>query len=167
MLKGMEAGWTQSLERLAGHVEANAPLREIVSTRVFDAPRELVFAAWTDPKGITKWWGPHGFTTTTHEMDVRPGGVWRHTMHGPDGVDYENEIVYMEVVNPERLTYDHVSRPLFHATVTFEDQGGRTKLTLRMLFETAEEREWVAREHGAVEGAAQTLERLGELLAEG
>jgi uncharacterized protein YndB with AHSA1/START domain len=77
--------------------------REIVTTRVFDAPREMVFDAWTDPKHIGQWWGPIGFTTTTHEMDVRPGGVWRFTMHGPDGRDYKNRIVYTEIVRPERL----------------------------------------------------------------
>lgn len=68
--------------------------REIVITRVFDAPREQVFDAWTDSEHVSQWWGPNGFTTTTHEMDVRPGGVWRFIMHGPDGVDYKNRIVY-------------------------------------------------------------------------
>ncbi len=70
--------------------------REIVATRVFDAPRELVFQVWTDAKHVSNWWGPRGFTTTTYEMDVRPGGVWRHVMHGPDGTDYPNEIVFVE-----------------------------------------------------------------------
>jgi uncharacterized protein YndB with AHSA1/START domain len=60
--------------------------REIITSRVYDAPRELVFKAWTDPKHIARWWGPNGFTTTIHEMDVRPGGAWRFIMHGPDGV---------------------------------------------------------------------------------
>ena len=69
--------------------------REIVITRVFDAPRDLVWDAWTDPKQVVQWWGPQGFTTTIHEMDVRPGGVWRHTMHGPDGTEYpEQKRVY-------------------------------------------------------------------------
>jgi uncharacterized protein YndB with AHSA1/START domain len=74
--------------------------REIVVTRVFDAPRELVFDAFTDPAHISNWWGPDGFTTTTHEMDVRPGGTWRFVMHGPDGVDYDNIIVYREITSP-------------------------------------------------------------------
>ena len=126
--------------------------REIVTTRVFDAPRELVFEAWTDPKHVAQWWGPNGFTTTIHEMDVRPGGVWRFIMHGPDGVDYN-------------LVYAHVSSPKFHVTVTFEDQGGKTRLTLRMLFETAEERDRVVKVFGAIEGAKQTLGRLAEFLA--
>jgi uncharacterized protein YndB with AHSA1/START domain len=71
-----------------------------VLTRTFDAPRELVFNAWTDPKQITQWWRLTGFTTTTHEMDVKPGGVWRFVMHGPDGTDYKNKIVFIEVVRP-------------------------------------------------------------------
>jgi uncharacterized protein YndB with AHSA1/START domain len=115
MLEGMEAGWSQSLERLAEKfaIPTSTSDREIVATRVFDAPRELVFQMWTDPQHISNWYGPRGFTTTTHEMDVRPGGVWRHVMHGPDGTDYPNEIVYLEVVKPERLVYDHVSEPKF------------------------------------------------------
>jgi uncharacterized protein YndB with AHSA1/START domain len=144
--------------------------REIVATRVLDAPRELVFEAWTDPKHVSHWWGPRGFTTTTTEMDVRPGGVWRFVMHGPGGVDYPNKIVFLEVVRPERLVYKHAGEGeaedvKFHTTATFADQGGKTRLTLRMVFETAAERDNVAERYGAVEGGQQTLERLGEYLA--
>jgi uncharacterized protein YndB with AHSA1/START domain len=139
--------------------------REIITTRIFDAPRELVFAAWTDPKHVAEWWGPQGFTNTIYEMDVRPGGVWRFVMHGPDGVDYQNEIVFVEIVKPQRLVYDHVSGPKFHMTVTFDEQDGKTKLTMRMLFDTAALRDQVAKKFGAVEGAKQTLERLAEFLA--
>ena len=74
--------------------------REIVATRTFDAPRDLVFKMWTDPKHIAQWWGPKGFTTTIYEMDVKPGGVWRFVMHGPVGVDYQNKVVYLEIVKP-------------------------------------------------------------------
>ena len=73
--------------------------REIVVMRLFDAPRELVFAAWTDPKHLAQWWGPTGFSTTTRSIDIRSGGVWRFVMHGPDGRDYENRITYVEIVN--------------------------------------------------------------------
>ena len=109
MIGGMEEGWTQSVERLSCRIAAEtsaagAAAREIVAARVFDAPRELVFDAWTDPEHVAQWWGPNGFTNTIHEMDVRPGGVWRFVMHGPDGVDYNNKIVYIEVVKPERLS---------------------------------------------------------------
>jgi uncharacterized protein YndB with AHSA1/START domain len=174
-LAGMEVGWSQSLERLEAHVAkassekqdgaTGAADREIVTTRVFDAPRELVFKTWTDPKHVAQWWGPNGFTNTIHEMDVRPGGHWRFIMHGPDGVDYRNEIVFIEIVTPERLVYSHVSGPKFRMTVTFEEQGGKTKLTMRMLFETAAEHDQAVKVFGAIEGAKQTLKRLDEYLA--
>ena len=89
---------------------ALTPDREIVIKRTLDAPRELVFAAWTDLKHLPHWYGPNGFTTTIHEMDLRPGGVWRLTMHGPDGRDYTSKIVFSEVVRPERLVYRHSRR---------------------------------------------------------
>ena len=135
--------------------------REIVATRTYDAPRELVFRMWIDPRHVARWWGPNGFTTTIHEMDVRPGGVWRFVMHGPDGRDYRNKIVYVEVETPSRIVYDHVSGPQFRTTATFAERGGRTEVTVRMEFKTAAERDKTAREFGAVEGLSQTLGRLG------
>jgi uncharacterized protein YndB with AHSA1/START domain len=144
--------------------------REVVIERVFDAPRELVFDAWTDPNAVSHWFGPNGFTLTNHEMDVRPGGVWRFIMHGPDGTDYPNKITFEEVVEPERLVYQHGSdsddRTLdFHVTVTFDVQGKGTKITMRSLFATAEARNYVVEKYGAIEGANQTLERLARYLA--
>jgi uncharacterized protein YndB with AHSA1/START domain len=141
--------------------------REIVTSRLLDAPRELVFEAFTDPEQVVQWWGPHGFTTTTKEMSVTPGGVWRFVMHGPDGRDYKNKIIFTEVVKPERLVYRHAGEDetenvRFHVTVTFEAQGRKTLLTWRLTFATAEEREEVATKYGAVEGAKQTLERLAQ-----
>lgn len=142
--------------------------REIVLTRVFDAPRELVFRAYTDPDHLPHWWGPNGFTNTVHEMDVRPGGMWRFTMHGPDGTDYPNRIVYEEVVRPERLVFAHGAdrdddRGRFHVTVTFDDEGGRTRVTQRMLFATAAQRDATVK-FGAVELGHQTLDRLAAYL---
>jgi uncharacterized protein YndB with AHSA1/START domain len=116
-----------------------------------------------EPAHLAQWWGPNGFTSTIQEMDVKPGGAWRMTMHGPDGVDYKNESVFVEVVKPERLVYLHVS-PKFQATVTFEEIGGKTRLTLRTVFDTAEEMSRVEKEFGAIEGAKQTLGRLAEFL---
>jgi uncharacterized protein YndB with AHSA1/START domain len=139
--------------------------REIVVTRVFDAPRALVFKAWTDPKHLAHWWGPNGFTITTHEMEFRPGGSWRFVMHGPDGRDYQNENVYVEIAEPERLVYRHVSAPKFQMTVMFANDGGKTKLTARMLFESAALRDQTVKTFGAVEGLKQTLGRLGEYVA--
>ena len=136
--------------------------REIVVTRIFDAPRALVFKAWTDPKHLAQWWGPNGFSITTYEMEFKPGGVWRFVMHGPDGRDYQNENVYVEIAEPERLVYRHVSDPKHETTVTFADVGGKTKLTARMVFESAALRDNTVKAFGAVEGLKQTLGRLGE-----
>jgi uncharacterized protein YndB with AHSA1/START domain len=151
---------------MAGN-ESNDPDREIVIERIVNAPRELVWRAWTEPDQIAKWWGPNGFTTTIHEMHVRIGGVWRFIMHGPDGTDYPNRIVYREIVKPERLVYDHSDdegNDRFHSTVTFVAQGKRTKVTLRAVFETAQARA-AAVKFGAVEGGQQTLGRLEQHLA--
>lgn len=147
----------------------NVTDRELVITRTFGAPRELVFEAWTDPEHVAQWWGPRGFTITIREMDVRPGGVWRFVMHGPDGVDYDNRIEYVEIVKPERLVYRHGSdvegdAGQFQVMVTFAEKGGKTELTMRMLFATAAQRDETV-EFGAIEGANQTLDRLAEHLA--
>jgi uncharacterized protein YndB with AHSA1/START domain len=148
----------------------NTSDRELVFTRLLNAPRELVFKVWTEPEHIKHWWGPNGFTNTIHEMNVSPGGIWRLMMHGPDGRDYPNKIEYIEVVEPERLVYKHTgdddTEPVnFHVTVTFEKQGDKTLLTMRSLFTSKEELDRVIREYGADEGAVQTLNRLAEYLA--
>ncbi len=144
--------------------------REIVISRLIGAPRELVFEAWTDPKHIIKWWGPRGFTHTFQEISVKPGGVWRFIMHGPDSVDYPNYIVFDEIVKPELITYTHGGTKEgddvhFKATITFVAQGNKTRLTLRMLFGTAAEREQVVRVYKAIEGGNQHVDRLEEHLA--
>ena len=149
---------------------ANTADREIVITRVFDAPRELVFEAFTDPAHLPHWWGPQGFTITTQAAEIRPGGSWRFVMHGPDGTDYDNLIFYREIVRPERMVYDHSGGSVeecgqFVTTVTFEAQAGKTKLTMRALFRSKEERNDVIAKHNAVEGGQQTMDRLGAHLA--
>jgi uncharacterized protein YndB with AHSA1/START domain len=158
-------GWRSALDVLVDYLGQTA--RSIVVTRVFDAPRTLVFDAWTDAKHVGRWWGPKGFTTTTHAIEVRPGGVWRFTMHGPDGTDYPNKITYLEIVKPERLVYDHGDQGepgYFQSTVTFAEEGMKTRLSMRMLFPTAGERDAVVQKYNAVEGANQHLDRLGEQL---
>lgn len=137
--------------------------REIVITRMIDAPRTAVFNAWTDPRHIGEWWGPDGFTNTVHEMDARAGGVWRFVMHGPDGTDYDNQVDYREVVAPERLVYLHGSGvpddPMaFNVWVTFDDVDGRTKLTMRSRFASVDAVR-IVKEFGAVELGGQTLAR--------
>jgi len=145
--------------------------REIVATRIFDAPRTLVFDAFTDPQHIAQWWGPNGFTSTISEMDVRPGGHWRLVMHGPDGTDYNNHIVFVEVVRPKRLVFKHMpekgTEPGNHETTVMfeeEDGGAKTKLTMSLVFTSPAAREFVAIKYKAVEGLDQTLGRLREYL---
>jgi uncharacterized protein YndB with AHSA1/START domain len=145
--------------------------REIVITRVFDAPRELAWQAMTDPNHLVQWWGPNGFTTTIQEMDVRPGGKWTLVMHGPDGTDYPNYSTFQEVVYPERIVYTHGGHKAagpeaeFIATWTFDIvEPNKTRLTGRMVFPTAEARDTVVREYGAIEGGQQTFQRLSEHL---
>ncbi|UUZ82506.1 SRPBCC family protein [Paenibacillus sp. P26] len=137
---------------------------EVISIREFDVPRELVFRAWTTPDLLARWWGPHGFTNTFHECDLRPGGTWDFTMHGPDGKDYPNRSVFVEIVPNERIVLDHLSAPQFRVTVAFDDLGGRTKVTFRQTFQVKEQFEQV-RER-CMEGNEQNFDRLGELLQE-
>ncbi|MEO7993375.1 MAG: SRPBCC family protein [bacterium] len=139
--------------------------REIVTVRLIRAPRALVFRAFIDPEQVVKWWGPNGFTSTISEMDVRPGGNWRFIMHGPDGTDYTNNCIYREIVEPERLVYDHASTPKFTAVITFEDVNGDTLLTSRSILESAEIRVMVVEKFGAVAGAEQHLSRLERHMA--
>jgi uncharacterized protein YndB with AHSA1/START domain len=144
--------------------------RSIIGIREFDAPRALVFSVWTDPKHLAQWWGPNGFTTTTHSFDMRPGGVWRFVMHGPDGRDYQNRITFDEIVPPERIVYRHaggedVEPVQFKQTVIFEDLGGRTRMTWRGDFPSAAERDRVIKEYGADKGLMETMARLDQYVA--
>ncbi|HWB13688.1 MAG TPA: SRPBCC family protein [Pirellulales bacterium] len=153
------------------HANLDNPV-EIVISRVFAAPRELVWQAWTEPKHVGRWWGPAGFSTTTHSLDFRPGGSWRYTMHGPDGRDYANRIEYLEIVRPSRLVYKHGgdvgSEPVrFHVEVSFEptdENGSHTKVTMRSLFSSAQERDFVINTYNAVEGGRQHLANLDDYL---
>jgi len=161
-LAGMEQGWRESLQKLT---ETLATDREIVAVRMFNAPPEIVWRMWTDPQHLAQWWGPNGFTNTIQQMDVRPGGQWRHIMHGPDGRTYPNECVYSDVAKPKRLGYDHLSDPRFKVTVSFVAVHDQTEITMRMVFESAALRKKVVDEHRAVEGLHQTLSRLAQHLS--
>jgi uncharacterized protein YndB with AHSA1/START domain len=144
--------------------------REIVFSRTFDAPRELLFKAWTDPKHVIHWWGPNGFTSTIHEMNVKPGGTWRFIMHGPDGVDYSNKIIYDEIVEPEQIVCRHFggkkddNSVQFQMRVTFVEKNGKTELTMQLLFPSSKERDRAVKEYRADEGGNQTLGRLEKYL---
>lgn len=115
---------------------------EIYITRIYDAPIKMVWEAWTDPKQVCNWWGPRGFTITTHQSDVRTGGTWNYTMHGPDGVDYHNITKYIEVEKHSHMIYDHGGNedrpPLFRVTVHFFETAGQTKMEMTMALATPE-----------------------------
>ncbi|GIP33459.1 SRPBCC family protein [Paenibacillus sp. J2TS4] len=138
--------------------------REIRITRVLDAPRDLVFDAWTKEEHLSKWWGPRGFTTTFQKFDMKPGGTWQFIMHSPDGVDFPNTNVFVEVVKPERIVIHHVVFPHFLTTATFEDADGKTKLTYSTVFEENAAVFDKVKTY-AVPGAEQTMDRLEEHLA--
>ncbi|XRG78804.1 SRPBCC family protein [Rossellomorea sp. GAMAL-10_SWC] len=143
----------------ATHVGEN----EIVITRIFDAPRELVFEAWTNEEHLSKWWGPNGFTSTFQKFEMKPGGTWEFIMHGSDGVDFPNTNIIVEVVQLERIVFKHDVFPHFLATAIFEELDGRTKLTYSSRFEE-EATVFDKVKTYAVPGAEQTMERLGEHL---
>lgn len=140
---------------------------ELYITRVYDAPVKLVWDAWTDPKKVAKWWGPRGFTLTTHSKDLRPGGHWKYTMHGPDGVDYPNHTVYYEVEKYSKLVYDHGANDnqpaLFRVSVLFSEVKGKTKMEMTMALETAEAAAEI-RKFIKKAGGDSTWDRLAEYL---
>lgn len=147
---------------------ATSKSNELHISRVFDAPVAAVWDAWTDPEQVAKWWGPRGFTITTHSKDVRPGGHWNYTMHGPDGTDWPNTTTYHEVEKHAKLVYDHGGSddrpPLFRVTVLFSERGGKTHMEMTMALpspEALEATRQVIRKHGG----NSTWDRLAEYLA--
>lgn len=140
---------------------------EIAITRIYDAPVEAVWDAWTDPEQVAQWWGPRGFSLTTHSKDLRSGGHWAYTMHGPDGTDYPNKTQYLEVVEYAKLVYDHGGNddrpPMFRVTVHFTDVDGKTKMDMRMTLPTPEAAE-EARKFIKKAGGNSTWDRLAEFL---
>ena len=167
---GMKEGWSSSLEKLDELIDAiKDAANEIHIRRLIAAPREMVFAAFSDPKGLAQWWGPNGFTTTTHLMDFREGGEWIYTMHGPDGTDYPNFVRYTAIDPGRRIAYDHGSDAahpaMFKAVIGFTAEGGMTRVNLRLILADAKQRpDYIA--FGAVEGGYQNLERLEAYLGE-
>jgi uncharacterized protein YndB with AHSA1/START domain len=149
----------------------NVAKREVVITRIFDAPRGLVFKAWTDPEHMARWWGPNGFTNPICDLDARVGGAWRIVMRSPAGIEYPCGGVYREIVEPERLVFtniatDNEGNPVLDGltTVIFAEHGGKTKLTLqtRAVALVAHATAYLA---GMEAGWTQSLERLAEELA--
>jgi uncharacterized protein YndB with AHSA1/START domain len=140
--------------------------RELVVSRVIDAPRDLVFQAWTDPEQIARWWGPKGFVTVEHDMDIRPGGAYWFVMRSPEGTDHRKRGVYRDIVPPERIAFTFAwvaaDGTLGHetlVTVTFDAIGEKTRLTLRQgVFES------VAWRDDHVGGWTSCLERFGDYM---
>jgi uncharacterized protein YndB with AHSA1/START domain len=168
---GMEQGAGETYDRLAEHLATLSSVREMVMTRVFDAPRELVFKCWTDRDRLQRWWGPKGFTNPVCEVDVRPGGTIRIHMRAPDGVVYPMTGAFVEIVEPERLVFtsaalDENGEPMFEIlnTVLFSEEGGKTKLTLHAIVLKAKPE--AAPHLGGMEiGWGMSLDRLSAQLA--
>ena len=138
--------------------------REVVVTRVIDAPRELVFEAFTEVRHLSQWWGPEGFSTTTRAFEFRVGGVWDFVMHGPDGTDYQEWISWTEISPPERIALLHGESSddpsAFESVLTFAPEGAATRLEMRTVFPTKALRDEAVERYGAIEGGRQTLGHL-------
>jgi uncharacterized protein YndB with AHSA1/START domain len=143
--------------------------REVVISRVVDAPRELVFEAFTEVRHLSQWWGPEGFSTTTRAFEFREGAVWDFTMHGPDGTDYPEWITWTEIVPPERIALRHGESGddphSFESLLTFEPAGAATRIVMRTVFRTKEQRDEAVEKYHAVEGGEQTLGNLAAYVA--
>lgn len=172
------AGWSESFDKLAAAlkapgaitaIEARPGWPEIVVSRTFDAPRDLVFRTYTEAGLIERWWGPHRFTISVDRLEARAGGHWRFINRDAGGGEYAFHGVYHDLSAPERIvgTFEFEGAPgqVSLETATFEEQGGRTRLVTRSIFQTVEDRDGMLRE-GMEEGVAETMDRLAGLLAE-
>jgi uncharacterized protein YndB with AHSA1/START domain len=141
---------------------------EIKIIRIYDAPVKIVWEAWVDPKKAALWWGPRGFTITTHSKELKVGGIWHYTMHGPDGVDYPNKTKYLEIEKYSRLVYDHGGSddkpPMFRVTVNFSESKGKTTMDMTMTLPTPEAAE-TTRKFIKQAGGNATWDRLAEFLS--
>lgn len=140
--------------------------REVVISRVIGAPPEVVFEAFTEVRHLSQWWGPEGFTTTTRAFEFRTGGEWAFVMHGPDGTDYQEWISWTEIVPSERIEFLHGEFPgdpdVFESSLTFEPDGAATRVVMRTVFRTKEQRDEAVEKYHAIEGGQQTLGNLAE-----
>lgn len=150
--------------------QSTAADREIVISREIDAPRALVFEAFTEVRHLSKWWGPGGFTTTTRAFEFRVHGVWDFTMRGPDGTEYPEWITWTEIVPPERIVMlhgEHSDDPTaFESVLTFKAHGEKTEIEMLSVFPTKELRDEAIEKHGAIEGGQQTLGNLATYVTE-
>jgi len=144
--------------------KSNTADRELIISRLLNAPVELVWEVWTDPGHVKNWWGPDGFTNTISKMEIKPGGEWDLVMHGPDGTDYKNKSIFREIVKHKKIVYEHVSGPKFIATVEFESRGNTTFIKWHMLFESREQFIQTVKTFKADEGLKQNIEKLSGYL---
>lgn len=119
--------------------------------------------AWTNPEKIIHWWGPAGFTSTIHEMDLKEGGEWKLTLHGPDGTNYPNRSIYKEIIPHKKIVFEHFN-PHFITIVLFESKGEETQVNWTMLFDSAEMYDTLVKAHKAGEGQKQNIEKLEKYL---
>ena len=170
-----ETGWSESFDKLAEHIITNGTRiiaerrkQEFTITRVFDAPRALVFKAYTDRHLIPQWWGPRRFTTTIDKMDAKPGGIWRYVQRDGQGNVYAFHGVYHEVRSPELIvnTFEFEGMPghVSLETCTLEEIDGKTKMIGKSVYQTVEDRDSMLKS-GMEEGVLETMDRLAELLA--
>jgi uncharacterized protein YndB with AHSA1/START domain len=148
---------------------------EMIMERFFMAPRELVFRMYTEPEHIVRWWGPHGWTTTNYQMDVRPGGIWHYCMRSEDGIEAWGKSTYQEIQEPEKIVYidafsdengnDAEDMPVMKITIDFIEEGNGTKIISSTLFESQEELQKVL-DMGAEQGMNETFDRLETYLNE-
>jgi uncharacterized protein YndB with AHSA1/START domain len=172
-----ETGWSESFDKLAESIVTNDRTRiiaergkqEVIITRVFDAPRNLVFKASTDRNLITRWWGPRRFTTIVDKIDARPGGMWRFINRDAAGNEFAFHGVYHEILAPERIvdTFEFEGMPghVSLETCTLEDIGGKTKMTTKSVYQSVDDRDG-ALKSGMEEGVLETMDRLAELLGQ-
>jgi uncharacterized protein YndB with AHSA1/START domain len=147
------------MSNIASTGSASTADREFVHSRLIDAPQDRVFRAFADPTHLARWWGPNGFSSTFEVFEFWPGGIWRFAMHGPDGTNYPNESVFREIVEPERVVFEHLSEGHhFFMTITFAAQGNQTLVGWRQVFDTAAHRDRIAK--FVSEANEQNLNRL-------
>jgi uncharacterized protein YndB with AHSA1/START domain len=159
-----------SASRRAAPAQSATADREIVISRVIDAPPELVFEAFTEVRHLSRWWGPEGFTTTTRSFEFRVGGEWNFVMHGPDGTDYTEWISWSEIVPPKRIVLLHGEfrgdPDAFESVLTFAPDGAATRIEMRAVFRTKELRDEAVEKYHAIEGGRQTLSNLAAYVTE-
>jgi len=168
--KNFQRGWNFIINTGLQKYTQALPKRTMVIVRLIHAPVKRVWDAFADIKQVVQWWGPNGFSTTTEKREFKPGGVWKHTMHGPDGTDYPNHSTFISIEKHKRMVYSLGNGKKgsdcirFISTWTFEAQGPKTQVTLRGVFPTAQDYNRVVKQYGAIEGGKQTLGRLNQFV---